>query len=119
MAKPGGPPRPTKLPADCPKDAAYIHVAGSEGVSMHLPSTDFPLVFEGGDGNDKVILDKSASKGVLVFGGRGNDSLIVESGWAKFADRIEPASAVFLVTLALALTLVGAIVWRASGPPRP
>ncbi|WP_395331023.1 hypothetical protein WBP06_01165 [Novosphingobium sp. BL-8H] len=110
MSKPGGPPKPATRPPDCPKDAAYIKTVG--GGSWTLPSNaPFPIVFEGGDGDDKVTVVGQSKGGVMVFGGKGNDSLLVEDRWAWLAHELGPAGT---LSLALVITiLLGLITLRA------
>lgn len=70
-------PERTTRPADCPEDASYI-ISSEAGGQFKLPANaPFPLVFDGGEGDDKVTVVGEGDKGVLVLGGKGNDSLMV------------------------------------------
>ena len=116
MAHPGGPPAPARLPADCPKDAAYIRTVGKGG-HWTLPNNGaFPIVFEGGDGNDSVTVIGRDGKGVLVYGGRGDDRLTVQARWSYTLDRVGPPVALLLAGLAIVLAAVATIAWRALSP---
>lgn len=117
MAKPGGPPKPASLPADCPKDAAYIKSVG--GGAMTIPgNTPFPLVFEGGDGDDKVTVVGSGKAGVLVRGGKGNDSLVIEDTSIWLANKLGPSGVLLIVAAMITLTALVVIAWRALRPGR-
>ncbi|MFC0687543.1 hypothetical protein [Novosphingobium clariflavum] len=110
LSKPGGPPRPADRPADCPKDAAYIKPVGA-GTSTLPGNAPFPIVFEGGDGDDKVTLVGQSKAGVMVFGGKGNDSLLVEDRWTWLVHELTPPGALSLA-LVIAI-LLGLITLRA------
>jgi len=70
------------LPSDCPKDATYIK-NGNEGGSYELhPITPFPLVIEGGTGDDNVTVIGAPKNPVLIDGGSGNDNVVVQSDGA-------------------------------------
>lgn len=72
-------PERTVRPSDCPEDAAYIRV-GNQGGSYALnPITPFPLVVEGGDGNDQVIVNGTPRNPVIIDGGRGDDRVIMQN----------------------------------------
>ena len=141
MERPGGPPKPAERPADCPKDAAYVKGTGG----MIFPNdAPFPFVIEGGNGDDKVVIVGRAPGGLMVHGGKGDDSVTIvdgdsgrgtveraharlvggkSDGGVLVQDRstwitgeIGPASVVTLV--AITLSAVAAICWRALGPAR-
>ncbi|WP_375396247.1 hypothetical protein [uncultured Sphingomonas sp.] len=115
MARSGGPPKPKERPADCPPDAAYIKTIGKGG-AWTLPSTTFPIVFEGGDGDDKVTVIGNGGKGVLVSGGKGNDSLTVESDWVWLSNTIGPGASLMLAALVIVLAAIVILAWRALTP---
>lgn len=112
MAKPGGPPKPATRPADCPPDAAYITAVG--GGAMTIPgNAPFPIVFEGGDGDDHVTIVGSGKGGVLVRGGRGDDSLVVHDQWTWLARQIGPGGVLLLGLAGIVFAAVVTIAWRA------
>jgi len=118
MARQGGPPKPSVRPADCPKDAAYIKAIG--GGAFTIPgSAPFPIVFEGGDGDDKVTVVGDGHAGVLVRGGRGNDSLTVESDRVWLAERIGSNGLLLIAAMSIAFAALVAIIWRALDTDKP
>ena len=116
LAKPGGPPKPKELPADCPKDAAYIRGADVNGGAHIFKSTSNPLIFEGGKGDDKVTIVGNKDN-VLVKGGEGNDSLTVQDTTTWMVQRLSPEGVLLLIALAIVFAAIAAIVWKAM--PRP
>ena len=115
MAKPGDPPAPKTRPADCPKDAAYIKTTDAGG-SLTLPDAPFPLVFEGGDGNDSVTVRGNASHGIIVAGGKGDDSLLVEGTSMPLSLEAVPVWAVVLLgALLITFATIAVLGWRALG----
>jgi hypothetical protein len=115
MAKPGGPAKPAQRPADCPKDAAYIKTV-DEGGDFKIPGyAPFPVVFEGGKGDDHVTLIGSGGK-VLVRGGEGNDSLLVKESaplWQQpFA--LQGDAIIVIAGLVCGSILSGMLIWRSS-----
>ncbi|PXA86134.1 hypothetical protein DMC47_35420 [Nostoc sp. 3335mG] len=115
MGKPGGPPPPKDLPPDCPPHAAYIKTIGNG--HWDIPGTaPFPIVFEGGDGNDSVTVIGQGHQPVIVSGGKGNDSLQVEDRWTFFVDRLGPHGVVTLGVVGLVFVAIAVIAWRALGP---
>lgn len=82
-------PERTTLPSDCPKDAAYIKLTDEGGSSDLHPITPFPIVVEGGAGDDNVTVIGEARNPVLIDGGKGNDSVIVKGGGPATGDPAE------------------------------
>jgi hypothetical protein len=113
MSKPDGPPKPAELPADCPKDAAYVKWDGDIALSGNK---DFPVVIEGGDGNDKITVVGSGKAGVRVDGGGGNDTLTAESEWVWLAQQVGPTGLIFVAALGITLATIAMIAWRALTP---
>lgn len=110
MSEPGGPAKPAERPTDCPKDAAYIKGSGG---TVHPANAPFPIIFEGGDGNDKVVVVGRAPGGFLMRGGKGNDSLTIEDRWTWLAREIGPSGLITLGVIAITLAALVAISWRA------
>jgi hypothetical protein len=71
------------VPSDCPKDALYITTTDEGGASDLYPITPFPIVIEGGAGNDDVTVIGPAKNPVLIDGGKGNDSVTVHGEGAS------------------------------------
>lgn len=108
MAHPG---RKT-LPADCPEGAAYIKTndAGSDHV---IPGElGYPVVFEGGEGDDKVTVVGSGGKPVMVSGGKGEDALLVVDRQTWLLDSLGPAGTLFLGAAAIVFAAIAIIAWR-------
>ena len=116
MGRPGGPPPPKQLPPDCPKGAAYIKTTDKGSNFTIRGDAPFPLVFEGGDGNDTLTLVGHHDQQILVSGGKGNDSVRIEDPWAMLVTQLDSQGVVVLGALALALAAVVIIGWRALGP---
>lgn len=124
MARPGGPPPPKVRPADCPKDGAYIKMVDAGG-AMQLPGDPpFPIIFEGGEGNDSVTVLGGPGKGILMDGGKGDDSLTVgdERGLTIQSvlpvAQLTPTTTLILGAFAITLAAVVIIAWRMLSPPR-
>ena len=131
------------MPSECPKDATYIKT-GNEGGSSELhPITPFPLVIEGGTGDDHVTVVGEAKNPVLIDGGSGNDSVLVQSDGAAPAEgkgglimgpspaaqgsegqtmqndgawllaQLTPTGLTFLGALLIAFATIGLLGWRA------
>lgn len=113
MARPGGPAKPAERPADCPIDAVYIKGSGG---TIRPGNAPFPFIFEGGDGDDKVVVVGQAKGGLLMRGGKGNDTLTIENNWVWLARQVGPTG--ILLVAAFAITLAGVVVlcWRALRP---
>jgi hypothetical protein len=131
------------LPSDCPKDALYIKTTDSDGAYDLHPITPFPIVVEGGSGNDEVTVIGPAKNPVLIDGGKGNDKVtvqgeggsparggkgglvmgpsdqrgsqnqIVHKDGPSPAVPLTPMGITFLGALLIAFATVGAIAWRA------
>ncbi|SOB78790.1 hypothetical protein SAMN06297144_0216 [Sphingomonas guangdongensis] len=71
------------------------------------------MIFEGGDGDDKIVIVGSAKGGVLVRGGAGRDSITLESHWTWLAHQIGMPGFVILGTATIMLAVVLTICWRA------
>jgi hypothetical protein len=113
MARSGSLPKPAHRPADCPEGGIYIKGAKESGGITMFGNPAAPVVYEGGDGDDKVVIvGRTGGGGVLVDGGKGNDSLTVQSGpvWliAEFAP-LAFALGIFAIVFG-AITIIG---WRA------
>ena len=117
MARPGGPPPPKERPADCPKDGAYIKMV-DKGGAMSIPgSPPFPIVFEGGDGDDQLTVRGGPGKGVIFDGGKGNDGMTIgsDSTPVLLVGQIGAGGMLFLAALAIMLAAIVIIAWRALG----
>ena len=130
------------VPSDCPKDALYIITGDEGGTSDLYPITPFPIVIEGGAGNDDVTVIGPAKNPVLIDGGKGNDSVTVHGEGASppgqgnlvmgpTQDRgghqsqivhkdgplpalpLTPMGMTFLGALLITFATIGAIGWRA------
>ena len=110
MSRPGGLVKPAVRPTDCPKDAVYIK---GTGATILPGDAAFPFVFEGGDGDDKVVVVGQAAGGILVRGGKGNDSLTIEDPWVWVAQEIGPYGLTFLASATIMLVTLVTICWRA------
>lgn len=110
MSRAGSPTKPAARPADCPKDAVYIKGSGGTILPGNAP---FPFIFEGGDGDDKVVVVGHAKGGLLFRGGKGNDTLTLEDRWTWLAREIGPPGLFLLAVIALTLAALVAISWRA------
>lgn len=71
------------VPGDCPKDALYIRTTDEGGASDLYPITPFPIVIEGGAGDDDVTVIGTAKNPVLIDGGKGNDSVVLHGEGAS------------------------------------
>lgn len=133
-------PERSVLPSDCPKDATYIRT-GDEGGSYQLrPITPFPIVIEGGSGDDNVTVVGTPRNPVMIDGGKGNDHTTVvgasgnpvadapqESGLifhseetqgveqpgTQEIEQLVPAGINFLGALLIVFATIGVICWRA------
>jgi hypothetical protein len=118
MAHPGGPPKPKVRPADCPKDAAYIKTTDAGGKFTLPGDAPFPVVFEGGDGNDSVTVEGSGH-GIIVNGGKGDDSLLVrDQGMLPSIEGVPAYALLLFGALLVTLAAVAVIGWRALGNTR-
>lgn len=106
-------PKPKVRPADCPKDAAYIKTV-DKGGEYTLAGASFPIVFEGGGGDDKVTVVGDGGQGIIVDGGRGNDSLTIHNGWSFVIREIGPGASLALAALTIVFVTIGLIAWRAQ-----
>jgi hypothetical protein len=102
--------RSSSRPADCPKDAVYINGTGAIIAPGDAP---FPFVFEGGDGDDRVVVIGQAKGGLLMRGGAGRDSLTIEDRWVWLAGEIGPLGLLLLAAAAIVFAALVAISWRA------
>jgi len=116
MAKPGGPPKAQTQPADCPKDGIYIKTAAKNGGITLPPGSPFPIVVEGGDGNDSVTVIGPQHMPITVSGGKGDDNITVKSEWIWAVDKLTPTGVLFLAALLIVLATLAVIVWRALAP---
>lgn len=71
-------PERTTLPSDCPENALYIKHTDEGGDFALNPIAPFPIVIEGGDGEDNVTVIGTPANPVLIDGGKGNDSVQVQ-----------------------------------------
>ncbi len=106
-------PERTSRPSDCPEGAAYIKTTNEGGTSVLNPITPFPLVIEGGEGDDKVTVIGTPRTPVLIDGGKGNDSVTLQDEWLWLAGRVNPEAIIILAALLITCTLLGVIGWRA------
>jgi hypothetical protein len=111
-------PERSVLPSDCPKDASYIKTGDQGSDSVLHPITPFPLVIEGGEGNDKVTVIGTPKNPVLIDGGKGNDTVVVQNesarvAWAHVAARMSPEGLLFLGVVLIVFSAIGALGWRA------
>jgi hypothetical protein len=119
MAVPGGPPKPKERPADCPKDGVYIKGANKNGGITIDGPIPYPIIYEGGDGNDSVtIVGGTSDKGIVIDGGKGDDSLTVIDRWSWFVGHLSPGGALALGSLAIVFAAVTIIAWRALTPDK-
>ena len=125
-------------PSDCPEGAAYIRTTNEGGDYVLNPITPFPIVIEGGDGNDNVTVVGKARNPVLIDGGRGNDSVVVRGGregsaspavfggkgpngavvqddGASLIGQFTPAGLTFVGCVLITFVAVAVIAWRALG----
>ena len=115
MARPDRPPPPKERPADCPLNGAYIKMV-DRGGTLEIPgSPPFPIVFEGGDGNDQLTVKGGPGKGVIFDGGKGNDRMTIGSDppLAQVVDRLGASGALLIAALALVLATIAILGWRA------
>lgn len=115
MARPGGPPPPKQRPADCPVDGAYIKMV-DKGGKFEIPgSPPFPIVFEGGDGNDALTVRGGPGKGVIFDGGKGNDRMTVgtDSVPIQLLDRLGTGGTLVIAALAIVFATIAILGWRA------
>lgn len=118
MTRPGGAPKPSVRPSDCPKDAAYIKTTDA-GRSFFLRGdvAPFPVVLDGGAGDDKVTVIGAKRGKVLVSGGDGNDSIALVDRWSWIASRFTPSELLMLATLFTVCATIALLGWRALGAP--
>lgn len=115
MTRPGGPPRPTERPADCPKDGVYIKAAPHNGGATIDGNIPYPVIFDGGDGNDSVTIIGHPANRYIINGGKGDDSLTVQDQATWLVGRLSPTATLMLGVLALGLAAVVVVAWRALG----
>jgi hypothetical protein len=131
-------PERTVRPSDCPEGAIYIRNTDAGGDYVLHPITPFPIVIEGGDGDDNVTVVGKARNPVIIDGGRGNDSVVVRGGhegsgsptgnggngpnstvdhddWATLIGQFTPAGLTFVGCVLITFVAVAAIAWRALG----
>lgn len=102
---------PTVRPAECPKNAAYIHEVGPAGGHLRVPgSLPIPIVFEGGSGNDRITVIGQSKNGVYVDGGAGDDSMVVISDASWLGRRQGLRETDVLVLLGIVVLLLAAAV---------
>ena len=130
------------MPSECPKDATYINMGDKGGSSELHPITPFPLVIEGGTGDDHVTVIGEAKNPVLIDGGSGNDSVLVRGegaapaggqsglvmgpspaaqasdggtvqGDGAWLPALTPMGLTFLGALLIAFATIGVLGWRA------
>jgi len=95
-------------PPECPKDAAYIKTDGGTSI-WHLGK--FPIVVEGGEGNDDVKI-VGGDGGILVDGGKGSDTVSVKSESVFLAELLGPDRLFILAVIALSSLVAIVISWR-------
>ena len=97
----------------CPKGAVYIKTT-KNGSEFALPNdSEFPIVFEGGDGDDKVTITGNGAQKIKVSGGAGNDSMTVVDPWATLMQQLGPYPIVGAFVLLLFFALIGYVAHRA------
>jgi hypothetical protein len=101
------------LPPDCPEGAAYIHNSDKGRDFVLHPIAPFPLVIEGGEGEDNVTVVGTPRNPVIIDGGKGNDSVIVQDRVTWLAGRLSPESVVILAALLIVFATIGLLGWRA------
>lgn len=116
-------PERTELPADCPEDAVYIRHSDEGGEFVLNPVAPFPVVIEGGAGNDNVTVVGEAQNPVLIYGGKGNDGVVVQndgtvadhnpSSWLIAS--LPTESLTFLGVFLITFAVIAALGWRALG----
>jgi hypothetical protein len=117
-------PERTTRPSDCPEGGTYVKTTDKGGAFELHPITPFPLIIEGGEGNDKVSVIGTPRNPVLIDGGKGNDEVVVDGGkghdnvvlqsdWARVAGHIGPEGLLILGALLIAFATIGLICWRA------
>jgi len=126
-------------PSDCPEGALYIRTTNEGGDYRLNPITPFPIVIEGGDGDDRVTVVGEARNPVLIDGGRGNDRVVVRGGndgsaspagnagkapdstfaaaedSASLAGQFTAAGLTFVGCVLITFVAVAVIAWRALG----
>ena len=106
-------PERTTLPPDCPEGAAYIHNTDKGGDYVLHPITPFPLVIEGGEGEDNVTVVGTPRAPVMIDGGKGNDSVIVQDRVTWLVGRLTPESVIVLGALLIVFATISLLGWRA------
>ena len=106
-------PERTSRPSDCPDGATYIRTTNEGGAFVLNPITPFPLVVEGGEGDDKVTVIGTPRNPVLINGGKGNDSVTLQDEGAWLAGQSTPEGIIFLAALLITFSTIGLIGWRA------
>lgn len=125
-------------PSDCPEGATYIRTTNEGGDYFLNPIAPFPIVIEGGDGNDNVTVVGKARNPVIIDGGRGNDSVVVRGGREgsgsptgdggkgpnsavvhnagdSLIGQFTPAGLTFVGCVLITFVAVAVIAWRALG----
>jgi hypothetical protein len=100
-------------PSDCPPDAVYIKTVDKGGAFEFDADAPFPLVIEGGEGNDKMAIVGTPNNPVLVNGGRGDDEILFQSNWIWLGEQLNSTSILLLIALIGTLTVVALLGWRA------
>jgi hypothetical protein len=118
MAQPGHPPPPKVRPADCPKDGVYIQTTDAGGHWLMHGDPPYPIVFEGGEGNDGVTIVGKTSNPVMMDGGKGDDSLTVIDSWDWALSRLGSHEITFLGATGIVLAALAAIGWKALSTKR-
>jgi hypothetical protein len=106
-------PERTTLPADCPEGAVYIRHTDEGGDFVLDPVAPFPIVIEGGKGEDKVTVIGTPANPVLIDGGEGNDSVRLQGQASWLAGRLAPEGMVFLGALLIVFATIAVLGWRA------
>lgn len=116
-------PERTERPADCPEDAVYIRNSDEGGEYVLNPVAPFPVVIEGGAGNDNVTVVGEAQNPVLIDGGKGDDAVIVQddgtladqnpSSWIMAS--LPAESLTFLGVFLITFAVIAVLGWRALG----
>jgi hypothetical protein len=123
-------------PSDCPEGAVYIRHTDQGGDFVLNPVAPFPIVVEGGAGNDNVTVVGQARNPVIIDGGKGDDSVVVRGGregsaspagaggkgpngaavqddGASLIGQFTPAGLTFVGCVLITFVTIAVIAWRA------
>ncbi|CAM3073908.1 hypothetical protein SPAN111604_02430 [Sphingomonas antarctica] len=129
LQDPDHPLPPNTYKGDCPKDATYI--VAKHGGAWDVPNgTPYPVVVEGGAGNDVLTVTGHGGKGVYVDGGAGDDRLTVSTqSDSSFLGTVSDTllylrvthgdgAALIAVGFVIMMCVLGVLCWRALANPR-